>query len=857
MERAGIVAVLLGALAAAPCPGETLRLECTADTSICIHPSEQNHNHGGRSRLRVKGNEHILLMAFDTSPLAGRAVRSAQLFFRPAGAVQLKTLGLSMVMEDWREGTSSGPAKTGEVTFLMAAHDERTWDGPGSTFLSVTFGRGKSGMVWAGPADRRIDSPETPAKARAWYRDVRSEADGWLSIDVPPELVAALAQGTSHGLALSDETGQTRANNDIFSREQMGRGPYLVVERDTKPMRPARRQARRAAAKRAGPAADLVGRPRRAPQAGAWAEAGGLRYRVEPLWGQADPATGKDHFPGGRSGWVWDGKAVQLHAARAWHACVQVVVEPVGGQVWPVIEPGALRSAKGAQLGARRRVDAVWYIKGPREGGARQWLPDPLIGAGDARAGIGIGQPRCRAWLVEYYVPRDAAQGLYEGSILIRRPGGEAVAIPVRLTVHRAVLPDELGFKVSLNTYGSPGGKHGRRYPSKEFLAEERAWHRMAHEHRATIAAVPYSQSGQVRVGEAPQIEASPSGEVKVAWAEWDRHWAPYFTGEAFKGLPRDGVPLDHVYLPMHENWPFEIEAHYTWAGDWATHWKRAGPIEEGLPDRYQKAFETVSAAFAEHVVARKWTRTQFQCYLNNKYSFKQRGRGSSYWLLDEPMHRDDFRALRFFGRLFRVGVSHVGRPGNVVFRVDLSRPQWDRGYLGEVTGLCVCNAWRDCPGETFDEGRGTVWSYGTTPGPDAPLTDVWRWLLEAWAAGCDGMVPWQTIGRQDSWTVTEATSVIYPSRPGMPEGPVASLRLKVLRAAEQDIELWRLVAQKEGWPSGDRDTRRARLAAKTGRKVLTVRGLPRAPEVTVDLSGVRADEIINLRGRLLEALDK
>jgi len=857
MGRTWIAALLLGALAAVPCSGETLRLECTADTSICIYPSEQSHNHGGKSRLRVKGNEHILLMKFDTSPLGGRAVRSARLFFRPAGAVQLKTMGLSMVMEDWREGTSGGPAKKGEVTFLMAAHDERTWDGPGSTFLSVTFGRGKSGMVWAGPADRRIESPETPAKARAWYRDVRPETDGWLSIEVPPELIAAMAQGTSHGLALSDEKGQTRANNDVFSREQLGRGPYLAVERDARPLPPARRQARGVRPVDDRPTTDAVKQPHRAPQAGAWAEAAGLRYRVEPLWGQTDPATGKEHFEGGRSGWVWDGKTVQLHAARAWHACVQVVVEPAGGQGRCAIEPGVLRSAKDAPLGERPRAHPVWYIKGPAEGGARQWLPDPVIEPDDAAAGIGIARPRCRAWLVEYYVPRDAMPGLYEGSILIRPPGGAPIAIPVRLTAHKAVVPDELGFKVSLNTYGSPGGKHGRRYSSKEFLAEELAWHRMAHEHRATIAAVPYTQSGQVRAGEAPRVEVSDSGGVKVNWAEWDRRWTPYFTGEAFKDLPRDGVPLDHFYLPMHENWPLEIEAHYTWAGDWATHWKRAGLIEEGLTGRYQKAFEAVSAALAEHVAARKWTRTQFQCYLNNKYSFKQRGRGSSYWLLDEPMHRDDFLALRFFGRLFREGVKKAGRPGNVVFRVDLSRPQWDRGYLADVMGLCICNSWRDCPVETFDGRRGTVWSYGTTPGPDAPLVEVWRWLMESWAAGCDGMVPWQTIGWQDSWTVPEATSVMYPSRPGMADGPVASLRLKALRAAEQDIELWCLLAQREGWQAGDRGVRRTRLAAKTGRKDLTVRDLPGAPPVTVDLRGVTADEIIDLRRRLLEALDK
>ena len=34
----------------------------------------------------------------------------------------------------------------------------------------------------------------------------------------------------SFGMAVSDEKGQTAANNDVFSREQNGSEPYLVVE---------------------------------------------------------------------------------------------------------------------------------------------------------------------------------------------------------------------------------------------------------------------------------------------------------------------------------------------------------------------------------------------------------------------------------------------------------------------------------------------------------------------------------------------------------------------------------------------------------------------------------------------------
>lgn len=859
MTRIAAVVAALVLIAATASAADSVNLPCTADTSICSHPSEQEHNHGGKKQLRVKGNEHILLMKFDLAPLQGRAVRAAKLMFHPAGEVRLRVMGISTVMADWAEGTSSGPAKKGEATFLMAAHGERAWKRPGSTFLSVVFGGLSAERYELHPSPYETVEKQLPSQA--WYKTIREEPNGWMSVAVAPEAVAALVQGTSYGLAFSDEKGQTRWNNDLSSREQAGQAPYLLAYPTDERLEPVKKvtavnmfQYRPSSEKK-----DLIGPRRKAPPGTGWVEAAGLRYRILPLWAQMNPVGGEPHF-GGLSGWVFDGTTVRLEAPRNGFACVQVAVEPGDAKdLLHTVVPGELTGPGGAKLAGWSRAHPVWFIKGGDAAGARHWLPDPLLPENVAGSDVGTPPGGTRVTLLEFYAGHQAVPGVYRGFVKILRPATAAIRISLELSVHRAVLPDELGFKVSLNTYGSPGGKHGRQYPSMEFLAEELTWHRMAHEHRATIAAVPYSQSGQVPAGEAPAVQAADDGNVTVTWEEYDRRWGPYFTGQAFQGLPRDGVPLDHVYLPMHENWPLAVEKHYQWAGDFETHWKRAGPIAEGFDAAYPRAFAAVSREFARHVAAAGWTRTQFQCYLNNKYSFKQEGRGSSYWLLDEPMHRDDYLALAFFGGLFKAGLKEAGGPGNVIFRVDLSRPEWDRGDLSPVTDLCVCNAWRQWPAETFGRGRyRAVWSYGTTPGPDAALTEVWRWLVAAYAAGCDGMVPWQTIGRQDSWTGCEATSVLYPSRPGMsPEGPVASLRLKALREAQQDIELVRLLCAAEGRDPQDGSTRRERLAKATDRGMAQVGNLAGAPAVTVDLGHLTADEIIDLRHRLLEALDK
>jgi len=58
-------------------------------------------------------------------------------------------------------------------------------------------------------------------------------------------------------------------------------------------------------------------------------------------------------------------------------------------------------------------------------------------------------------------------------------------------------------------------------------------------------------------------------------------------------------------------------------------------------------------------------------------------------------------------------------------------------------------------------------------------------WCVESWALGAEGVVPWQTVGKQESWTAPDELSLFYPT----PNGPVPSLRLKAFRAGQQLVE--------------------------------------------------------------------
>ena len=116
----------------------------------------------------------------------------------------------------------------------------------------------------------------------------------------------------------------------------------------------------------------------------------------------------------------------------------------------------------------------------------------------------------------------------------------------------------------------------------------------------------------------------------------------------------------------------------------------------------------------ATHLQTAGWTETLFQGFLNNKNNLKFNGwsRGSSPWLLDEPASFQDYWALRYFGRAFHEGINQVAAPDarvsrpsqadshsegvpaaaspRLVFRADISRPQWRRDSLDGLLDICV-----------------------------------------------------------------------------------------------------------------------------------------------------------------------
>lgn len=838
----------------------TVRLPIAADTNVSSYAAEVEYSYGARSAARVKGIEMFYLAMPDLRPLAQQRVAAARFWFKPVGRHQLYHVGFSTIAAAWAEDAGRGeqdPDGTCFVRRRLPDGQTAPWAADGGDFTDVAFCAGQTIVS---------------------YDTVRAEADGWLSAALDPAILAAVATGESAGFCFSDESGQTRANNDIYCREQSNAAPYLQVE--TIAAAPARATISEVQVSTAPAAASLTGgaaklsfllgadaadlpwlrldlmvngqpwprylTPR--PQVGANTVilrelAGGQPVAVQVRVGDtavggsgaaspalqpialpavtrdADPApdgplfvvpgycsvhpvsgnvleeVGPAKYGGPAAGEyrrrnpVWDAAGVHLAAA---------VGETVAIQVIGPLDVDDI-SLRGTPPGIDVEAYSIWYVPDPEPVG------ELAIDLGMYHRGM-QELPRQRYWslLLEFQVGTRDEPGTYRTELSYR---GEH-RVPLEFTVWKHRLPPELGFDVSLNSYGSVNGQFGIGDPlSDEGLAVERDYHRLAHDHRLTWAPLTYGQSGRVEPGAGPELSGEGAG-TRCDFAAFDKRFGPLLDGSAFhRNRPRDGVPLDHLYLPFHENWPGSI-TDYRWsptATDYAAmiaEHATAPPIGEAFPQAYQDRFRAVARQFAEHVRDKGWDRTQLQVYLNNKYNFRdpqQGGRGTSWWLLDEPMHRDDWLALRFFADLLRQAVPDR----TLQMRADISRPQWQRDWLDSLLDLDVVgNAWfqyRDRTAAWVESQGAHAWVYGSANAVGQPNTQAVAWCLKAWLSGADGVVPWNSIGGDGNFEKASQTALMLPAKRFGHNLPVASLRLKALRSGQQEAERLRLLAKQTG----------------------------------------------------------
>jgi len=437
-----------------------------------------------------------------------------------------------------------------------------------------------------------------------------------------------------------------------------------------------------------------------------------------------------------------------------------------------------------------------------------------------------VPQQAGQAIFVDVWVPKSTMPGVYEGKLVIRQGGKSAMSVPVRVRVSSVTLPDKFNIVGDMNTYGSPARAMGAKTSdAKSFMETEQKYYRLAHTHRMTLSALPYTQRGNIGWRGAPKLKTGigptwPYYRI-VDWSDWDERFGPLLSGKAFTKKhgyigPGEGVAIRHMYLPFHENWPVPLSnAFKPWPPpkDYKKflQWSADLPPLEKCIGRGMHWWNSTVNAFAGHIITKGWFGTQYQVYLNNKYYFRDSkrytGQGISLWLLDEPMFVDDFLALRYFGSLLRNALSvryFVRGQENIKFRIDISRPTHQRNFLDGLVKLNVC------AGQLYSQRRlieyrkrkfsEEYWNYQMPPSftKDNLAWSIWPIRSFCWSA--TGTLVWQTIGSDGDIYKSDPTALMYPGRKFGLDRPVPSMRMKAWRDGIQIAEMLRMLKIKRKW---------------------------------------------------------
>lgn len=525
--------------------------------------------------------------------------------------------------------------------------------------------------------------------------------------------------------------------------------------------------------------------------------------RIGPVGGNL-LEDGKEAYgspkPAGRSRCetgLWSSKdgVIKLDAGRQEFVSLQMAVERIGDPIKGVRVRSAPWSGPGKVKPAIRIFRYQYVLARPRVKKKEKWEPKPPdfvagplieLGSEDAVAlPVDDRMPwqKVQGFWMDVYVSPKTKPGDYE-TILKLDAGNDALAFPLRLRVHPYRLPDQVRFALSLNAYGVPGGVQGNP-----------ALQRLAHEHRGCLNGLICGRSGSVRG--IPLTVVGEGEESRIEdFEEFDSFWGPYFDGSAFRDLPRAGVPLDHYYFPLEMRFPVKLDDHYD---------DTRPNMEEAFTSSFRVPYVAAARSLIQHYAKKNWKRTKFHMYLN--YSFKtEKAQSTSYYSqfhFDESKYRSDFQAHAIYARLLKkakegIGGVHVG------YRMDIGRNEFMRTYVDGLLDLNVSSggSWRN-PG--FNRRRDRrfgeeLWSYGSSR-LDSSAVLLRAWALKAFALGCDGIMPWNSIAREGAMTRAQASnnvSIIYPpSAEPRTTVPSPSIRLKMLRRGVQDVELLINVMQK------------------------------------------------------------
>ena len=337
-------------------------------------------------------------------------------------------------------------------------------------------------------------------------------------------------------------------------------------------------------------------------------------------------------------------------------------------------------------------------------------------------------------------------------------------------------LPDRLSFVPQMNAYGLPD-------------AQETAYYRLAHEHRTCLNCLRYSWQGRVADGCAPK-----SGRGRLLGL--DGLGPPVRAAPGRFGLRRSAragaMPVDNFYLPLNENWPMDHERAYR-GGYW---------IENAYPESYWAEFRAAGRAIrpAHRGKGMDATRPSSSTSTTKSTSRPSAAHGRNAPRRGSSTSRSTPRTSGPCGGSAGNSSPATGGARNLVFRCDISRPEWQRDLLDGVCGEEVVSGGPAAVSRPHPGPAGAVRADGSSS--TAARTRSARRICSAppgaWTPGASARTAWcrgtpsARPGRGPSRT-RPACSI--PTE----KGPLPSLRLKAFCHGQQLVEYLAIFTQLAG----------------------------------------------------------
>jgi hypothetical protein len=819
-------------IAAGITTADSVQLAVTKDNSLVMVDGEWQENAGDKGQIRIKGNQHLVAMAFDLKPILGQRIRSANLRV-VAGEQKLSGISISTLATPWDELKSNG--------LSAGVEGIPDWGYLGARLPAVCGG---NSFTLVSQIEVRL-------------------VDGHYEWSVPVDMIHAMATGVAHGLVIHEHEADYSRNPTIFSREQSGRKPLLIVETDNsadvapEPARDLRiiesddalqvqltppkngfayevfvddvplgrhniplvqLQNTQIIPLRDLPPAitsksELTIRIVTLNRTGQRSEAAVARYqstrhgdeirRVDSksadqpaVASQASksefaaiPVTDKFDESGIPVGdldatyrirnSIFDGSKIQLTAAGG---------EVVGFQL--LIRGRESESLAVEFEGLPLRIDlwqAVYVPANDRR------IPDPLLPLPET---LLLKPDRDTSVVADIFVPFDAPPGVRKG---VARLSGSRT-LPIELTVLPFSLPRKASFLCEMNGYGLPD--HVNDYYALQQVAYDHRVHsNILHYSHNTAAPGSRKSNLDMRLRSGRRMDnkrydnISP-GATTAYWDDFAEAFGPFLDGSLFQDGHRGPVAAPGFYLTFHESWPLNCRGYFN-----------------GNPDAYQafsdhpeysQTYVNILQDFARLARSKNWTDTGFQVYFNNKGSMQELSKAP--WILDEPAAFWDYRALRYYGDLTDRG-RMVEPEISLDYRIDISRPEFARGQLDGRPDLWVVSSsafrdYRRLVTDRIERDGLKVWIYGTSNHVHESNRNLQAWALDSWQHGATGIVPWQTVNKDGSaLTKADQLGLFIYDRDQSGEVVVRhSLRLKAYRDTEQLIEYLTLLKQRRQW---------------------------------------------------------